>query len=181
MHIASQSAIKVGIVAMVVFITTSALAGWMWLYISEQGNLYHEQLQLAAAVTEREATAQALYQVVYDTTEQRAAIESYFLDVVEIAVFLEQIERYAEANQLILESDQLQEISADEVSDLSQIRIPYQLEGSRDQIIRFINLLETVPYHGYLERMQIISSRSNPDVASATVVIVLSYKRYDRE
>lgn len=183
MGLLSKSAMKTFVAAIAVFVISVSAAVLMWLHLINQGTMYHEQLTLAANLNERDLSTQAFLDIVAETKEQRASIESAFLDVVDIAVFLEQVEQYAKQNELLLQSDQLQELSTENVASdyISQVRIPFRLEGTRTAALDFVRLLELVPYHGYVERFQIQSSASSPGQVTATVVMVLSYKQYDRD
>lgn len=175
-----SSAIQPFFIASLVFLAMFSAAIFMWYTVNEKGLRYEEKLQLAASVSERQSDVQKLYRLLAETADERELIKSYFFDVVEIATFLEQIERYAIQNELLLESDRLQELATEKGQEVRQIRIPYQVEGDRKAVLDFISLLETIPYHGWLERMQIQAAHSDPEYLNASVVIVVSYIQHDR-
>ena len=175
----SSSARNFLLIATVVFFVVAGGGAAAWLLLLDKGSEYHEKLQLAANVSEREQSVQELFTLIDDTQAERTELESYFLDVVQIAQLLEQIEQYANNNDLILSSQQLQQITTTDNSDIAQVRIPYEVEGSRSQVLAFVELLEALPYHGFMERLDIRTSDNNPAQVSADVVIVVSYRQYD--
>ena len=177
----SRQASRTLFISSLVFLIGVGAAGWMWSSVTELSNTYHEQLQLAANVAERESASQQLYTLVAETADERAAIESYFLDVVEIASFLEQVEQYAANNGLLLESDRLQELPLEDDERIVQVQIPYSVEGTRTDVLQFVELLETVPYHGHMQRMELETLGHDEGRVFASEVIRLSYMQYDRE
>ena len=176
-----SSAIQPFFIASLVFLAMFSVAIFMWHAVNEKGLRYEEKLELAASVSERQTDVQRLYRLLAETADERDRIESYFFDVVEIATFLERIERYATQNQLLLESNQLQELVSEEGQEVRQIRIPYQVEGERVAVLEFMSLLETIPYHGWLEQMQIRTAHNDPGYLTASVTIVVSYIQHDRK
>lgn len=177
----SKPASKMLLISSASFLCLVGTASWFGLMLLEKVAVYQDQLALAAAVEEREVAVQALYQLVAETRTEREALTASFLGVVEIAIFLEQIEQYARTNQLILQSGQLQEVAFPETDLISQVRIPFTVEGTRSDVVRFVELLETVPYHGQMEQLHLQTTSANQNLVSANLVIVLSYREYDRE
>lgn len=175
----SKPAKKMLLLASTVCFGVVATAVFMAYNLVQNTILYTEQLELAASVTDREEAVSALYQLVADTHIERKLLNDSFLGVVGMAQFLEQIEQYAANNQLELESGQIQQmVSADEML-VSEVRVPYRVSGLRNDVLQFIDLLEQIPYHGFVEQLQLETTQASPNQVSANVVVVLSYRQYD--
>lgn len=137
---------------------------------------YKQQLQLLANADERERTFFNLSRTLAESEVERAQLNTYFLDVVEIAQFLEMVESHARQSGLSLSSRTLSASDPDQYG-VRQVRIPYSVTGQHDQVRAFIELLETLPYHSWLERIALEQVQDNR--YSAEVEVVVSSYTYD--
>lgn len=167
--------------ALVVFVVALGGSLGIWFSLEGRGADFAGQLQVATNVAAQEEAIQTLYAIVADTEIDRLAIESYFLDVVQIAQLLEMIEQYAAEQDLQLESVQLQQLGTNnaEADGISQVRIPYRVSGTHEAVLGFVELLEAIPYHGYMEQLTITRPAHDQVQAEARVTIVVSYRQYD--
>lgn len=179
----SHTATRLCLISFVLFLMSAGGSGVMWHSLSVQGADFVDKLQLATNVAAQEDAVQTLHALVSDTEVERVAVASYFLDVVQIAQLLEQLEQYAIQNDLALQSNQLQQLpnTENDNEDITQVRIPYQVAGERANVLAFIELLEALPYHGYMERLTITAPSNDQTRATANVAIVVSYRQYDRD
>lgn len=139
---------------------------------------YTEQLQLLADAAETERIAGTLERELEESAEEREDLDSYFLDVVQIAQFLESVEQYADQTGLILDSQELRTTEPGEFN-VASVSIPYEVQGDRAAVIRFIEMMETLPYHSHLDTVEV--ERVNPDVSlvRAFVTVTISYVEHD--
>ena len=147
-------------------------------HLSSALTQFADQQQLLADAAETERIADALEIELQASAEEREELDSYFLNVVQIAQFLESVEQYAEQNGLLLDSQELRTQTVDE-SEVARVTIPYEVQGDRPAVIRFIELMETLPYHSQLDAVQV--ERVSPDVplVRAFVTVTISYVEHD--
>ncbi len=170
------------LLSFVAFILTVVGLVWVAYLIQQKGVQYETELALVASADQQAQLAQSLQQQLQATEAERQQLETYFLDVVQVAQFLEQIETYARANNLRLRSTSLNEVteSVSATTQLMRVRIPYEVSGSRFAVMRFINLLETLPYHSDIQRLRLRSATNDAEQVTAEIELLISSQLYDR-
>ena len=172
----SNSAMRFFIIAFVFFLAAISSFVFSLKLLSDMGKEYADSLQLIANIDEQTRELSRIDSIIASSAEDRSRLEGYFLDVVQVAQFLETIEQYAIRNNLSLDSASISEISpSNESTDPARVRIPYEVTGDRTAVLQFITLLETLPYHSELQRLRIRQS-SGSSLVSAEVDVIISYQ-----
>ena len=168
--------IQILALAVIVFLAMVVGATWFFLHLNETAQTYQAQVQLIADTNERERTRDQLEMILLTSAEERAELEEYFLDVVQIAQFLELVEGYAADRSLVIESRDLYTTPPDDLN-IATVRIPYEVYGPRPAVTDFIEMMETLPYHS---DMQSLRTRAEPNGRmAAELEISISYITYD--
>lgn len=171
---------KIFLTSLFVFVILSLCCFYIFYMISVKTSSYIEKRQKEVDLMAYTESVQRLDVLFKDTKNEREEVESFFLDVVRMAKLLEQIEQYAQSRGLSLESNQLRHVQNEDSLFISDVRIPYQVAGNVKEVYSFLNLLEAVPYHSSVEELKINLQSSGLNLATAEVVLVVSYIQYDK-
>ncbi len=155
-------------------VTAGAL--YFWFHLVEIGDTYTAQVQLVADTKEQERVVGTLEDTLTASEADRAALEDYFLDVVQVAQFLETVEQFAEQQRIIMSSNDLYTTEPNDL-DIATVHIPYEVHGPPDAVQRFVEMMETLPYHSELRSLRIRYERD--DRMAAELEVAISYITYD--
>lgn len=162
------------ILSLSVFIFSAGLLIFVYFNFLSLEEEYQNKLELIANYSESRETAIKAEQMLVDTKEDREKVDEYFLTVIKMAQFLETTEEYAAKHSLELTSHSI-ETSETDVDGVAQVTVPFSVRGSRSAIYNFVTLMETIPYHGYVESVRIEKDLIEPGIFSAEVVVNISY------
>lgn len=162
------------ILSLTVFVLLAGLLIFSYMNLRSLEAEYQNKLELIANYSESRETVKKAEEMLLDTEEDREKINEYFLTVIKMAQFLETVEQYAIKHSLELTSHSI-ETNETDVEGVAQVTVPFSLRGSRSEIHNFITLMETIPYHGYVESVRVEKDLVDPRIFSAEVVVNISY------
>lgn len=180
-HSSYRKDLKFLVASIATFVLTVAGAVWFYHLVSLQLTEYTEQVQLLVDAEAVDQTTAALANDLEASVTERAELENYILDVVQIAQFLETVERYAAQKNLTIASNSLrtQEPDTVDASAVATVAVPYVLQGERSAVIEFLELMETLPYHSQIQSVRLRSTGANATELEADVTVVISYLNND--
>lgn len=170
--------IQILVASFAMFATAVVGATAFYLHFAATVAAYTEQEQLIADTEEKERAAAELRQVLEDSSEERAALDEYFLDVVQVAEFLEMVEQFAADNGIVMDSQELRTTDAND-HGIAMVRVPYEIQGSDQAVTRFLEMMETLPYQSEVRSVH-IQRADTPDGGSrALIEVAISYIDHD--
>ena len=174
----SKNTTKIFTGATVLCIGMGVICAYSYYSLQAKETEYRNKLQLVADYsTQVDQATEA--EVLLDRTESaRLQLDNYFLTIIKIAEFLETVEQYARENKLEITSHSIEtEVTA--VEGISVVEIPFSVHGPEVLVVDFVELLETIPYHSYVDSLQIQSDLVDPTLAQAEIVLRVSYLEND--
>ncbi len=163
------------IAALVFALIASGGLGYVLFTVTQNDHRLTDQITSLVAQNEQADALFRLQRLAQESVDKRAELESYFLlRESDSIAFLTEVETLAPQIGLTLETESLQQISVDETK---WIQFTFAINGERDNVERFVELLEIVPY---VSRVQQVQLMENTDGSwSGTVVIQVQLLSYD--
>lgn len=174
----SKKTRNIFIIAWGVFLMSGVLSVYSYNSLREKEEEYKATLQLLADYSTQAEQAAEADLLLQNTELARSTLDDYFLSVIQIAYFLETVEQYAQANGLEIVSHTI-DTEETETEGISIVQIPFSVYGLDSSVIRFVELLETIPYHGYIHSLRIDSDIDNPSLSQAEILVRVSYLEND--
>lgn len=146
---------KILILASIVLL--GSIAGFVFLLkkIHAEGALLGQYI---TALNERDAKEASFIRIrrqVEETATDRLAIkQTFFIDESDSIAFLNEIESFAESISLSLDTQGLNKITRPDTTG-EFITVDFTYSGTKSEVITFTKLLENLPYHSWLESLEI--------------------------
>lgn len=148
-----------------------------WRFLVNSGQQYAHELQMVANADQVQLQAKRISSVLESSATARDSLDDYFLDTIQIAQFLEQIEAFSARTNLELESGTLSSSEPNEWG-LATVDIPYEITGATDEVLEFVQILESLPYHSSVQSIQMSRSRAS-DTIQIRAVLRISYLQHE--
>ena len=155
--------------SILLLVTAGAAISLVWL-ISKNSVLLTEQLEALKEQNQQEASLLRLQRLANETEADREKLSNYFLlRESDSITFLSQIESLAPKLSLQLEAEELRQLLGED--KVSWIEASFLVSGSRENIERFVQLLEVLPYVSKVTSVQ-MESQSGRDWSAAIKIQV---------
>ncbi len=172
----SKITIRNIVIASILMLSAGAFLAAMVYQVLAQGD--HLVLQIEAMEKERaqESSYLTLQRMFDKTTLNRENLRKYFLGQVSDSIdFVNKVETLAPSLGVSLETTGLASVS-DKVDDSQWAQATFEIAGSKDDLLRFIKILETLPYISQVTSVEMeVLSRSDWKAEVIIKVRVLNY------
>ncbi len=170
----SKTAQNLLITTILMLITAGAAASLLW-FISKNSKLLSEQINVLTEQTQQESSLLRLQRLAVDTSEERERLTSHFLLRESDSIsFLSDIESLAPQVGIYLETKGLKQFSDKE--KLNWIEANFDISGSREDVERFVQMLELLPYVSRLTSVDMNAMAEQSWQAAITIQVqLLSY------
>lgn len=172
----SNSAKRNIIFGSILIIVSVVIFVFMVFQVINQGTELEEQVAALQEERAQEASYFSLRRIAEESAFDRAQLHTYFLERESDSIdFLNTIERIAPEAGVILETNSLESVTS---ADQTQwVEATFAFSGSRDQVERFIQILESVPYVSRVTAINMSARSSTEWRASVTIQVrVLAYE-----
>lgn len=136
------------------FLATSAFAGFVFFEIFEKGDKLEQQKNILAENKSKETDYFKAQRLLRESEENRKNLSAkFFYGENDIVVFLDSLDRLALDFGLDLETESLERVEDDKKNKIT--KITFNFSGAEEKVIAFSELLENIPYHSYLDNLNI--------------------------
>lgn len=170
----SKSTLRIAIAAVLLIIGAILVFGLMAAQVNREGKLLTEQIDVIAAQQSKESVYLRMQRMAEDSVGERETLRNYFLqgegDSVDL---LNHIDSLAYQTGLSLKT---QGLDITTVDTSKWIEATFSIAGSREQVFRFVKILETMPYVHRLTKLSMKTVSSSEWEADVTIQVqVLEY------
>lgn len=164
------------LVALVLALGATAGAAYLFVRIQEQGALL---LSHIVVITESNQKADAHAQTertVSDTADERAVLgRAFFTEQSDSLNFLTYVEEtLGPSAGVAVRTLNISSVPNPSTPGFSQVSIVFRAEGNKDQVVDFVRLLETLPYHSHVGALTLDSGGAGVWVGEATILITVN-------
>lgn len=174
MHISSTK--KYTLVSLLFFLGSVGVTVFMLNMITREGMKLEDQMQTIGENNLIAKQYEDLQASLLASEQDRAVLNSYLLTEGQTVHFLSDIETFAKQLSLELITDSLT-VNPVPNKDFQKIDLKFRVSGSKEQLLTFVSLLETLPYYSRLEAMT-LKQQSN-EGWSATLTLMVGLHTYD--
>jgi hypothetical protein len=172
----SKTTLRNLIISISLLVISTAVLGFTFYKINTKQTLLGEQISTLAEQQGQENSFFRLQKIAEESAEDRANLQSYFLlresDSID---FLNQVETLAPTLGVALETNGLVQLPETE-SGNNWIEVSFTYSGSRQNVNRFTNILEHVPYISYVTSYSVSADTpTNWEAEIKMLVYVLAY------
>lgn len=139
---------------------------------------YEAQLQLVANNAVQARQADMLQQTLDRSETDREKLNSYFLNVREVADLLAETEQYMQNIAVVGEVGSIEPQPANDIG-IATVAIPYTVTGDRASVLQLLRFLETLPYHSAVTEFAMNGGQGSSRV-EAQITVEVSYIEHDR-
>ena len=152
-------------------ITAGGAVSLLW-FISKNSVLLTEQLDALKEQNQQEASLLRLQRLANETEADREKLSNYFLlRESDSITFLSEIETLAPRLGLLLETEGLKQLLGEDKT--SWIEASFSVSGSRQNIERFVQILEALPYVSRVTSIEMEAQSSDSWFAEITIQVQL--------
>lgn len=142
----SKVTIRNIIIVIILLLIASTAYGFVVYNVTAQADSLEAQIDILEEEQAREETYYKLQRIAEETVSDREKVSSYFLFRESDSIdFLNKVESLAPEAGVVLKTEGL-ELIEDKVDDSEWIEVQFSFVGSRENVQRFIKVLETLPY-----------------------------------
>ena len=153
----SRSTTRNFIASIVVLVCALGVLASLYIVIGTKETQLKEQLATIKTQNDREQTAFRLEKIAKESEGDRQVPENYFLQQAgESISFLTEVEALAPQNGVVLKTDALEEGSDKKTKD-TWVDATFTFSGTRENVERFIALLENLPYVSQINSVQLVA------------------------
>ncbi len=131
--------------------------GLLYLINQEARNL-ETAIGEVSSLNATERAGIALIQLADTTVEERAALASYVLTKTEVPDFVTFLESFVTAERVQMNVTSLEETAPKKGATYGELVVAMNLAGSRNDVLRVFEMLETLPQHSYVSRTDLTQS-----------------------
>jgi hypothetical protein len=142
------------IIASSYFLGLVGILIWAFTTVSAQGYKMETLATLSAEQTAKEAAVQTTAQITEATTAEREQIANYFVTEADAISFLAMIEKTALGMGVKLETTELA-VEPKTESAAAELKTSFRYSGKEADVLRFLQALETLPYHSRIPTLNI--------------------------
>jgi len=164
------------IISLVILTVIGGGTTFFFLQISHKSNLLEEQIATVAEQNEQEESLLRLQRLAQISEPDREELASFFLLRESDSIsFLSEIERLAPSVGLSLDTRSLKQVSS---GGKDWIEVDFSVEGSREDVQNFVQLLEIIPYVSKVVSVSMVQEESNS--WKGGIVIQVQLLTYDQ-
>jgi hypothetical protein len=173
----SKTTIRNLIITLIFTVLAAGAFGLMVYYVFGQGSKLANQIAVLESERAQEASFIKSQRLLEDTKEEREVLQNYYLARASDSIdFLNQVEALAPSLGINLETRGLESFT--DAADSSEwIKVDFDFSGSRENVQKFIKILENFPYVSRVTEVSLIA-RSNTEW-NATVKMQVRILPYD--
>lgn len=138
---------------------------------------YKEKLLVIEKNLEQEQVYNSLEFTIQSSRVERAQLEEYILTKDDTISFLTEIEQMSRNLGIVLRTKSLEEGKV-EGSVYDDLRMAFDVEGTMSQLENFVQLLELLPYHGQVQRVN-FNKVEGEELFSGDIIITISLIPHD--
>lgn len=161
-------------------LVAGVVLGWTWYEVNRVGAELIERVAVISNQQTTQATNKELSEILEETMTERITLETYVLqDEDDTIKLLARLESLAILGGVSLTTNSLSlEESGGTFNDLL---LSINIEGSEESVKHFIEILETLPYHGRVEKvlLSVSETEDNITLTESTILLKLSMTSYD--
>lgn len=151
---------------------------YFYLELTALERRYEAQLQLVANNKLQTKQAEMLQQTLDRSATDREKLDSYFLNVREVADLLAVTEQYMQRLGVVGEVGDISPQPSNEIG-IATVIIPYRVTGDRTLVMQLLEFMETLPYHSAVTDLS-VQGNVNSSRVDAQFTVEVSYIEYDR-
>jgi hypothetical protein len=164
---------KIFIFASLTLLAVGGIFIFLLYQIDKNGTRLEEQLILITERDQRETSFIRIRRMVQETEAERKIIDSaFFKDESDSIVFLGEIEKIATSIGIELSTESLDKVTEKD-KNIEQIRMTFVYLGRKESALKFIKILETSPYHSWIDSLTLTSRENNLWEGKLTFLITL--------
>lgn len=147
---------RIFVFSLLVLVCTIGVFGFLVYKINTQGKQVENYLAIIKEKTAQENSFIRVKKLIQETEESRKIIDSvFFKDESESISFLGDIEKLAESSGLKLTTEGLDKVtSPDKVTEY--VKMTFVYDGQREDVLNFTKLMENIPYHSWVENLELL-------------------------
>lgn len=161
----------------VVFVVVAVGVTYAYFTLIDLERRYEAQLQLVANNAVLARQADMLQQTLDRSVADREKLDSYFLNVREVADLLAETEQYMQNIAVVGEVGSITPQPANEIG-IATVAIPYTVTGPQEQVRKLLHFLETLPYHSAVTSFA-VKGDATTDRVEAQLTLEVSYIEHD--
>lgn len=151
----SEKTIKNLIYSTIVLFFSVGVCLYLFYEIDEKGLLLEEQVAILAENNSKEETYLNIKRTVQETEKERANIVGkFFKDENDAINFLNDIETLAPSLGLAFQTKDLDSV-IDKDKKTQAIKMSFVYSGNKDVVMDFTELMEKIPYHSYIDSLNL--------------------------
>ncbi len=164
---------KTVLFSLLTFIAVSSFSSFIFYEIFKQSKNLEEQKNILAENKNKEIEFFGIQRLLRETEVERSVLaESFFYDQNDTVIFLDSLDKLAADFNLILEINSLEKTEDEDKKQVT--KISFSFEGQKDKVLAFSELLENIPYHSFLENLNL--KQSDNDIWKGKVSLVVTMR-----
>lgn len=169
----SKSTIRNFIIAIILLLVAAGIFGLTYKMIGDEEEKLKTQLAAIKMGNDREQTGYRLEKIAEESKQDREQLDKYFLPQVgESITFLTKVEELAPQNNVALKTNSLEE-GGDKKTKEKWVDAAFTFSGSREDVERFISILENLPYVSEITSVKLIKMSAVEWEASLTIRVFI--------
>lgn len=165
--------------SILIFVLTAGVFLYALYDVSKQGVQYAESKKVIGEHTAKEASYNTVQGLLVSTSDDRAKIDSLFIEEKETISFISEIEKNARALKVVLETNELSitpsVTDANGVTSPALLVVGFDFTGSQADVWKYITLLENIPYHKKITQLSLVKSDNSEWKANVKMQLTLRY------
>ncbi len=164
------------VIAATVFLTVASFFVYSVLEVGRQGERFSNAKQLISEHAAKENAFNKVESLLASTKSDRDKINSYFIKESDTINFISSIESAASQIGVDLKTNELsiEKAVADDPLSTDKLSVGFTFSGSENQVKKFINFIENIPYHKSITSLDLVKEDSQ--TWKSTVLIELTLK-----
>lgn len=145
---------KIAILSTILLLATTVVLGTAFFVVQARGNALIEEYDLLREQASTQNRLTTTFNILEISTAERQSLDQYFLAERGIIDFISQLENQARRDQITFETTQL---AVEPAVDGGQaiLKIGFSFSSTLPRTIRFMSLLESLPYHKHIVSAEI--------------------------
>ncbi|MES2967050.1 MAG: hypothetical protein V4668_04675 [Patescibacteria group bacterium] len=161
------------------FLVVAGIFVSMWYMVNRQGVHFDEAKRAIAEYAAKEASYTKVQGLLASTEDDRAAIDSYFIEEKNIISFISDMEKNAAVLGVKLNTNELATMPAGVdtagVAFKAVLVIGFDFTGTKSSVQEFISLLENIPYQNTITELSFTNVDATIWKADSTLKLTLQY------
>lgn len=169
---------KYAVISLIFLVACVAVTFFILELINREGQKLAEQMKVIGENEQLEAQHAVLLGIMEETKTDRDSLTGFLLTEGKTIHFLSDIESLARQLGLNFTTDSLT-VSALPNPQFEELEIKLSAQGDKDTLMKFLSILETLPYYSHLSELSL--SRGASDVWSARIGLKVGLNKQDEQ